>query len=363
MTTPLTHQRSYDKVPLQKLHEEVIRDVIAESGGGLPDWMGTPSDDSSSFGWGNQHSLISPNEDALVVWEFGENALARLAVGSGPDGNQFVSLSADDQGASVYVEDNTANGYAALYATEDGVTIRAKAIADQTNPLLDLKREDNTSVVNVASGMRGVWNDGFPQPIVIDNGWEVDETSTELQTTWYARSPNTGKEESAYAYVDVYGESSWSYANFGLRVASEDLPDNQAPSMQLYVDKGISSFTLTTGLDQANNAIDLRTIDNNNWFTLNPSTKMLKLGTHQVSGRGRHQFEENADHGARAFLSAAFIGGGDDLQYYALQTIRDPLGVFKVGFFSTPPVVKPTGVPVTAAGVHAALVSLGLIAA
>lgn len=35
----------------------------------------------------------------------------------------------------------------------------------------------------------------------------------------------------------------------------------------------------------------------------------------------------------------------------------------KIGFFAAPPVVKPTGVAVTAAGVHAALVTLGLIAA
>lgn len=35
----------------------------------------------------------------------------------------------------------------------------------------------------------------------------------------------------------------------------------------------------------------------------------------------------------------------------------------KIGFFGAAPVVKPTGVAVTAAGIHAALVSLGLIAA
>jgi hypothetical protein len=35
----------------------------------------------------------------------------------------------------------------------------------------------------------------------------------------------------------------------------------------------------------------------------------------------------------------------------------------KVGFYGTTPVIKPAGVPVTAAGVHAALVSLGLISA
>jgi hypothetical protein len=34
-----------------------------------------------------------------------------------------------------------------------------------------------------------------------------------------------------------------------------------------------------------------------------------------------------------------------------------------MGFFGTAAITKPTGVPVTAAGIHAALVSLGLIAA
>lgn len=34
----------------------------------------------------------------------------------------------------------------------------------------------------------------------------------------------------------------------------------------------------------------------------------------------------------------------------------------KIGFFGATPIVKPTGVAVTAAGIHAALVSLGLIA-
>ena len=33
------------------------------------------------------------------------------------------------------------------------------------------------------------------------------------------------------------------------------------------------------------------------------------------------------------------------------------------GFFNTTPILKPTGVAVTAAGIHAALVSLGLIGA
>jgi hypothetical protein len=36
-------------------------------------------------------------------------------------------------------------------------------------------------------------------------------------------------------------------------------------------------------------------------------------------------------------------------------------GALQIGFFGATPVTKPTGVAVTAAGIHAALVSLGLI--
>jgi hypothetical protein len=38
-------------------------------------------------------------------------------------------------------------------------------------------------------------------------------------------------------------------------------------------------------------------------------------------------------------------------------------GTQKLGFFGTTPIIRPTGVAVTAAGIHAALVSLGLITA
>lgn len=38
-------------------------------------------------------------------------------------------------------------------------------------------------------------------------------------------------------------------------------------------------------------------------------------------------------------------------------------GLQKLGFFGITPIVQPTGVAVTAGGIHAALVSLGLITA
>jgi hypothetical protein len=39
----------------------------------------------------------------------------------------------------------------------------------------------------------------------------------------------------------------------------------------------------------------------------------------------------------------------------------DPINSATLGFYGSPPITQPTGVPITAAGIHAALVSLGLI--
>ena len=69
--------------------------------------------------------------------------------------------------------------------------------------------------------------------------------------------------------------------------------------------------------------------------------------------------------------------GLDIYEGYASSYIKIGLGTYsiyryavtiaksdaKLGFFEATPVVKPTGVAVTAVGIHAALVSLGLIAA
>jgi hypothetical protein len=73
------------------------------------------------------------------------------------------------------------------------------------------------------------------------------------------------------------------------------------------------------------------------------------------------------DHGGAVTVQA---GAPDGAVYLAngiftqsVQVDNDGLTVAttKVGFYSTPPVVQPTGVAVTAAAIHAALVALGLI--
>lgn len=62
-----------------------------------------------------------------------------------------------------------------------------------------------------------------------------------------------------------------------------------------------------------------------------------------------------------AIVNAVDIAGGGFV--YLLGAIRAGGGTDKIGFFGTAPIVKPTGVAVDAAGIHAALVALGLIAA
>lgn len=78
-----------------------------------------------------------------------------------------------------------------------------------------------------------------------------------------------------------------------------------------------------------------------------PATDMLVDGNFQVQGSGSG--------GMRVNGNTAVVQGGDGVY----------LGVAgnKIGAFGATPIVKPTGVPVTAAGIHAALVSLGWIAA
>jgi hypothetical protein len=64
--------------------------------------------------------------------------------------------------------------------------------------------------------------------------------------------------------------------------------------------------------------------------------------------------------------SAGGAGNGSlTLQYYGMKIdwFDDGFGNITndIGFFGATPVAQPTSVPVTAAGIHAALVSLGLI--
>jgi len=52
---------------------------------------------------------------------------------------------------------------------------------------------------------------------------------------------------------------------------------------------------------------------------------------------------------------------GTDSNYACLTITENSVGVSQMGFFNAAPVAQPAAVPVTAAGIHAALVSLGLI--
>jgi hypothetical protein len=57
------------------------------------------------------------------------------------------------------------------------------------------------------------------------------------------------------------------------------------------------------------------------------------------------------------------VYSGDSNQYIQLDNAGLQIGATKLGFFQGAAVVQPTGVAVTAAAIHAALVSLGLITA
>lgn len=57
------------------------------------------------------------------------------------------------------------------------------------------------------------------------------------------------------------------------------------------------------------------------------------------------------------------VNGGTNLELQFDGTTRIELDTTGIGFFGTAPVAKPTGVAVTAEGIHAALVTLGLISA
>jgi len=59
------------------------------------------------------------------------------------------------------------------------------------------------------------------------------------------------------------------------------------------------------------------------------------------------------------------LGGGPDAAptYITAVEFKNESGVNKIGFFGATPAAKPSGVAVNAAGIHAALVTLGLIAA
>jgi hypothetical protein len=65
-----------------------------------------------------------------------------------------------------------------------------------------------------------------------------------------------------------------------------------------------------------------------------------------------------------SFSSAAILLSGQNIATDTTTGMKIGTGTSqKIGFFNATPIVRPSGVAVTAAGIHAALVSLGLIAA
>lgn len=80
---------------------------------------------------------------------------------------------------------------------------------------------------------------------------------------------------------------------------------------------------------------------------------------------------DNASIGQLTFGRPSLVAAGsiryahalEEMQFRANNVLNLRLGNAKMGFYGTAPVAKPTGVAVSVAGIHAALVTLGLIAA
>ena len=93
---------------------------------------------------------------------------------------------------------------------------------------------------------------------------------------------------------------------------------------------------------------------------------VLSIGHYETAEKNHINLIQTTD----TTLTISTAGGGtvnlsEHAYVYGNMTIGADLnhdGTY-VGFYGTVPIVKPTGVAVTAAGIHAALVSLGLIAA
>jgi hypothetical protein len=85
------------------------------------------------------------------------------------------------------------------------------------------------------------------------------------------------------------------------------------------------------------------------------------VGRLQVGFVSSVGYVQSRDEGTATFKALHLVGSTIDLA--PNDTTKLQADATGIGFFGTTPIAKPTGVAVTAAGVHAALVSLGLIAA
>ncbi len=101
-------------------------------------------------------------------------------------------------------------------------------------------------------------------------------------------------------------------------------------------------------------AVDVRSVTIGTSTTPYAGGEIISIGTRAISGITNQVTIGNIGTNCSVNLrGGTAIGAGIRIGATTNQ---------KIGFYNTTPITKPTAVPVTAAGIHAALVSLGLIA-
>ena len=100
-------------------------------------------------------------------------------------------------------------------------------------------------------------------------------------------------------------------------------------------------------------------------FTIDTTNEDIIVGDGSLSGdRIVEMYNENTRWGAYGFDdSAGYFGIRVGDSTFNAATAELSIDLNKLGFFNQAPVAQPTGVAVTAAGIHSALVTLGLITA
>jgi hypothetical protein len=119
-----------------------------------------------------------------------------------------------------------------------------------------------------------------------------------------------------------------------------------------------SSGTNKTVISDSNSSSDLRFLGTDDEVLLSTDSGALNEAYLDLLG-GANPYVEIGIPTAYMAADAA----DDSLRLYNYTNPRIQMNSTGIGFFNTTPVAQPTGVAVSAAGIHAALVSLGLITA
>ena len=125
----------------------------------------------------------------------------------------------------------------------------------------------------------------------------------------------------------------------------------------------LTEFTLNIGPFNADGDTQNISLGNSLGNFGNKSVNIMNFGTYNAFGGVSFlRLGNSTVAGTQISSLATTITGGNTLKLFGNQiTIGDNSASTKIGFFGQTPISKPTVAPVTAAGIHTALVSLGLI--